>query len=57
MSGYTKHAQRLLMTLVELIEDGKINPVIDRSYPFEDLPAAMSYQEKGHAPGKVVITI
>jgi NADPH:quinone reductase-like Zn-dependent oxidoreductase len=57
MSGYTKHAQRLLMTLVELIEDSKINPVIDRSYPFEDLPAAMSYQEKGHAPGKVVITI
>ncbi|MEV2270507.1 NAD(P)-dependent alcohol dehydrogenase [Nonomuraea africana] len=47
--------KRNLMTLTELIEDGKITPVIDRCYPFEELPAAVRYQEQGHASGKVVI--
>ncbi|MBG0827392.1 NAD(P)-dependent alcohol dehydrogenase [Planomonospora sp. ID67723] len=46
-----------LMTLTGFIEDGKIHPVIDRSYPFAEIPAAIGYQEEGHAPGKVVITI
>lgn len=46
-----------LMTLTEFIEDGKITPVIDRSYPFEKIPAAIRYQEEGHASGKVVITV
>ncbi|MEV7009685.1 NAD(P)-dependent alcohol dehydrogenase [Streptosporangium sp. NPDC051022] len=46
-----------LMTLTELIEDGKITPVIDRSYPFEEIPAAVGYLEQGHAPGKVVVTV
>ena len=45
-----------LATLTELIEDGKVTPVIDRSYPFADIPAAVRYQEQGHARGKVVIT-
>jgi NADPH:quinone reductase-like Zn-dependent oxidoreductase len=45
-----------LGTLTELIESGKITPVIDRSYSFEDIPAAIKYQEEGHAPGKVVVT-
>jgi NADPH:quinone reductase-like Zn-dependent oxidoreductase len=45
-----------LVTLTELIEDGKVTPVIDRSYPFADIPAAIRYQEQGHARGKVVIT-
>jgi NADPH:quinone reductase-like Zn-dependent oxidoreductase len=46
-----------LMTLTEFIEDGKITPVIDRSFPFEEISAAVRYQEAGHAPGKVVIAI
>jgi NADPH:quinone reductase-like Zn-dependent oxidoreductase len=46
-----------LMTLSELIEDGKITPVVDRCYRFEETPAAVKYQEEGHAPGKVVITV
>ena len=45
-----------LATLTELIEDGKVTPVIDRGYPFADIPAAVRYQEQGHARGKVVIT-
>jgi NADPH:quinone reductase-like Zn-dependent oxidoreductase len=46
-----------LMTLSELIEDGKITPVVDRCYRFGETPAAVKYQEDGHAPGKVVITV
>jgi len=48
--------KRHLATLTELIEDGKVTPVIDRNYPFADIPAAIRYQEQGHARGKVVIT-
>ena len=46
-----------LMTLTELIENGKITPVIDRGYPFEEIPAAVRYMEEGHASGKVVIAV
>jgi len=46
-----------LITLTELIEAGKVTPVIDRGYPFEDTQTAVRYQEEGHAPGKVVITL
>jgi len=46
-----------LMTLTELIEKGEITPVIDRRYPFEEIPAAVEYQEEGHAAGKVVIGV
>ncbi|HEU5025585.1 MAG TPA: NAD(P)-dependent alcohol dehydrogenase [Spirillospora sp.] len=52
--AYTEH-KRSLMTLTELIEAGKVTPVIDRSFPFDDIPAAVAYQEEGHATGKVVI--
>jgi NADPH:quinone reductase-like Zn-dependent oxidoreductase len=48
---------RLLAELAELVEGGKIAPVIDRDYPFEQLPQAVAYQEQGHARGKVVVTI
>jgi NADPH:quinone reductase-like Zn-dependent oxidoreductase len=46
-----------LATLTTLIEDGKVTPVIGRTYPFADIPDAVRYQEQGHAQGKVVITI
>ncbi|MEU4829637.1 NAD(P)-dependent alcohol dehydrogenase [Streptosporangium sp. NPDC023615] len=49
--------RRNLLTLTELIEDGRLTPVIDRRYPFEDIPAALAYQEEGHASGKVVVTV
>ncbi|RCG25065.1 NAD(P)-dependent alcohol dehydrogenase [Sphaerisporangium album] len=45
-----------LLTLTDLIETGRVTPVIDRTYPFEDIPEAVTYQERGHAAGKVVIT-
>ncbi|MGW4638133.1 NAD(P)-dependent alcohol dehydrogenase [Sphaerisporangium sp. NPDC004334] len=46
-----------LLALTELIEDGSLSPVIDRCYPFEQIPEAVAYAEEGHAPGKIVITI
>jgi NADPH:quinone reductase-like Zn-dependent oxidoreductase len=49
--------KRLLDDLTALIEDGKVTPVIDRSYPFDDIRAAVEYQLEGHVPGKVAVTI
>ena len=46
-----------LLVLKELIEDGKVTPVIDRTYPLSETPAALRYLEEGHAGGKVAITL
>ncbi len=46
-----------LAALNELIEAGKVAPVIDRTHPFEEIPAALGYAAKGHVRGKVVITV
>ena len=43
--------------LKELLEAGKITPVIDRCYPLSQAAEALRYREEGHARGKVVITI
>ena len=43
--------------LKELIEGGKLTPVIDRTYPLSEVPEAIRYLEEGHARGKVVITV
>ena len=46
-----------LVLLRELVESGKVRPVIDRTYPLSDTPEAFRYLERGHARGKVVITV
>lgn len=46
-----------LIVLTELIEAGKITPVIDRTYPLGDASKAIRYLEQGHARGKIVITV
>src|SRR6184192_3097901 len=43
--------------LADLMQSGKITPVIDRTYKLSELPAALAYLEQGHARGKVVITV
>jgi NADPH:quinone reductase-like Zn-dependent oxidoreductase len=47
--------QEDLTLLAELMQAGKVTPVIDRRYPLSEAPAAVGYVEDGHARGKVVI--
>ena len=46
-----------LRTVGELIEAGKLTPVVDRTYPLVEAPEALRYLEGGHPGGKVVITV
>jgi NADPH:quinone reductase-like Zn-dependent oxidoreductase len=46
-----------LLILKELLESGKVAPVIDRTYPLAEVPEAFRYLEQGHARGKVVIAV
>jgi NADPH:quinone reductase-like Zn-dependent oxidoreductase len=49
--------QKDLVFLKDLLEAGKIAPVIDRRYPLSDAAEALRYLAEGHAQGKVVLTI
>ncbi|KIZ28964.1 NADP-dependent oxidoreductase [Bacillus cereus] len=46
-----------LSTIANYIEAGKIKPVIDRIFPFEDAQKAMEYSESGRAKGKIIVKI
>ena len=46
-----------LLVLKDLVESGKVTPVVDRVYPFEEVPEAIRHVEGGHAAGKVVISL
>jgi NADPH:quinone reductase-like Zn-dependent oxidoreductase len=55
--GMSKRNQKDLAFLKELVEAGKVVPVIDRCYPLSEAAEALQYLGEGHAKGKVVITI
>jgi NADPH:quinone reductase-like Zn-dependent oxidoreductase len=58
MSFYTAAVkQEDLMFLKELIEAGKVRPVIDRTFPFSETREAVRYAENGEARAKVVISV
>jgi len=58
MTSSQKNAnQKDFLFIRDLLEEGKIRPVIDECYPLSKTAEAFWYFEKGHARGKVVITI
>ena len=52
-----KKSRADLLVLKELLEAGKVTPVIDRHFALSEVPEAIRYLEEGHAQGKVVITV
>jgi NADPH:quinone reductase-like Zn-dependent oxidoreductase len=49
--------QKDMMVLADLMQSGKMKPVIDRTYKLSETADALRYLEQGHARGKVVITV
>ncbi len=54
LTTWSKHDLRLVK---DLVEAGKVTPVIDRTYPLSQASEAMRLLETGHARGKIVITV
>jgi NADPH:quinone reductase-like Zn-dependent oxidoreductase len=46
-----------LLAVTGLIEDGKLTPVVDRTYPLADTAEGLRYVEQGHARGKAVVIV
>jgi len=55
--GIAKTNQEDLVFMQELLQAGRVVPVIDRCYPLSEVPEALRYLAEGHAKGKVVITV
>lgn len=49
--------QQDLATMADLMQSGKVKPVIDRTYPLDQIREAMTYLEQGHARGKVIVAV
>ena len=52
-----KHSNADLLALKELMEAGKLTPIIDRTFPLRDVPEAIRYLGEGHPRAKIVITV
>ncbi|MCP4963852.1 MAG: NAD(P)-dependent alcohol dehydrogenase [bacterium] len=57
MMMWKPFAPKDVRTLTELVETGKVTPVIDRSYPLVEVADALRYQAEGNTLGKIVIKV
>ena len=57
LKGSFQETNETLIFLKELIEDGKLKSVIDRSYPFEKMSEAHAYVDLGHKKGNITISL
>ena len=57
MMGISNASKEDLLIIKELLESGKVVPVIDRRYPLRETAEAIRYLEQGHAQGKVIINV
>nr|WP_040346477.1 NAD(P)-dependent alcohol dehydrogenase [Neobacillus bataviensis] len=58
MGSFLQRSNQMdLISMKELLEAGKVKPVIDRQYKLSDVPEALEYFAEGHAQGKVVISV
>lgn len=57
LMGVAQPNKKDLIIIKELLENGKVVPVIDRRYPLDETAAAIRYLETGRARGKVIITV
>jgi NADPH:quinone reductase-like Zn-dependent oxidoreductase len=53
----TRQDRAELTAVTALVDEGKLRPVVDRTYPLADVAAALCQVEEGHTRGKIVITI
>ncbi len=47
--------QTHLLFMIELVNSGKVRPIIDQRFPLSETAEALQYHEEGHARGKVVV--
>jgi NADPH:quinone reductase-like Zn-dependent oxidoreductase len=55
--GRGRGGRAVLVILKELIEAGKITPIVDRRFPLDEVPEAIRYLESGQAIGKLFMTV
>jgi NADPH:quinone reductase-like Zn-dependent oxidoreductase len=57
MKGIAEGSRAMMVRLIRAIEANAIQPVIDRTFDFDDAPAAYAYLKSGSHVGKVVIRV